>query len=48
MNGEMEAVAARLLELLRTDPELHAAVTNLLNATAEAKLALAEYRRRKR
>ena len=47
MNGEMEAVAARILELLKTDMKLHDAVVRLLDATTEAKVALAEYRRRK-
>lgn len=41
----MEKIAERLLELLKTDVELRAAVLELINQAADAKRALAEQRR---
>jgi len=45
--SDIEDVAVRILELVKSDPELHAAVLRLINSTAEAKEELAAYRRRK-
>ena len=43
----MEKIAERLLELLKTDAELRDAVLRFINASTDAKTALAELRRRR-
>ena len=43
----MEKIAERLLELLKTDAELRDAVLRYINASTDAKTALADMRRRK-
>ena len=43
----MEKIAERLLELLKTDAELRDAVLRYINASTDAKMALADMRRRK-
>ena len=44
----MEKIAERLLELLKTDEPLRKAVLDYIEASTDAKRALAEMRRRRR
>jgi len=43
----LEKVMARLLELIKDDPELREAIIDVFKANAEAERALADMRRRR-
>lgn len=44
----MDDVLKRIVELIREDVELHTAIILLIQAETEAKMALAEWRRRRK